>query len=85
MKIMKLMQVRYVYLRKVEIELRQLEETDRPPERPSKFSIYDNDLKPKKYNIWWMDEWFSFSVHILFLLAYFDYILQVVGKWARAL
>lgn len=51
MKIMKLMQVRYVYLRKVEIELRQLEETDRPPERPSKFSIYDNDLKPKKYNI----------------------------------
>lgn len=45
MKIMKLMQVRYVYLRKVEIELRQLEETDRPPERPSKqqsllFTIY---------------------------------------------
>lgn len=38
---MKLMQIRYVYLRKVEIELRQLEETDRPPERPSKWICRD--------------------------------------------
>jgi len=36
MKIMKLMQIRYIGIRKVEIELRQLEESDRPPERPSK-------------------------------------------------
>ncbi|CAL8117375.1 unnamed protein product [Orchesella dallaii] len=33
-KILKLMQVRYTGMRKIEIELRQLEETDRPPERP---------------------------------------------------
>jgi nucleoside phosphorylase len=34
MKIMKLMQGDYLGIRKVEIELQQLEETDKPPERP---------------------------------------------------
>lgn len=36
MKVLKLMQVRFVYMRKIEIELRQLEQTDHPPMRPSK-------------------------------------------------
>lgn len=36
MKMMKLMQNRYVEFRKIEVELKQLQETDKPPERPGK-------------------------------------------------
>lgn len=49
-KVLKLMQVRYVGMRKIEMELRQLEETDRPPERPSK----STSLRPFYFRIFFI-------------------------------
>ena len=37
MKNMKMLQGRYLGIRKIEIDLQQLEETDKPPERPSEY------------------------------------------------